>query len=87
MSEFVTRFAPSPTGYLHLGHACSAFHVWDAARAANGRVLLRIEDIDQTISPMSRYSSPDCSLMKTSRETMKSHQLNSISLGQSDTEN
>ena len=48
MSEFVTRFAPSPTGYLHLGHACSAFHVWDAARAANGRVLLRIEDIDQT---------------------------------------
>jgi glutamyl-Q tRNA(Asp) synthetase len=48
MSEFVTRFAPSPTGYLHLGHACSAFHVWDAARAANGRVLLRIEDIDRT---------------------------------------
>jgi glutamyl-Q tRNA(Asp) synthetase len=48
MSEFVTRFAPSPTGYLHLGHACSAFHVWDAARAVNGRVLLRIEDIDQT---------------------------------------
>lgn len=48
MTEFVTRFAPSPTGYLHLGHACSAFHVWDAARDANGRVLLRIEDIDQT---------------------------------------
>ena len=48
MGEFVTRFAPSPTGYLHLGHACSAFHVWEAAKAANGRVLLRIEDIDQT---------------------------------------
>ena len=48
MTDFVTRFAPSPTGYLHLGHACSAFHVWDAARAAGGRVLLRIEDIDQT---------------------------------------
>ncbi|KCZ85029.1 glutamyl-Q tRNA(Asp) ligase [Hyphomonas adhaerens MHS-3] len=48
MTDFVTRFAPSPTGYLHLGHACSAFHVWDAARAAGGQVLLRIEDIDQT---------------------------------------
>ena len=48
MSEFVTRFAPSPTGHLHLGHAASAFHVWDAARAAGGRVLLRLEDIDQT---------------------------------------
>ena len=48
MTDFVTRFAPSPTGYLHLGHACSAFHVWDAAKAAGGQVLLRIEDIDQT---------------------------------------
>ncbi|HPE47986.1 MAG TPA: tRNA glutamyl-Q(34) synthetase GluQRS [Hyphomonas sp.] len=48
MSNFVTRFAPSPTGYLHLGHAASAFHVWDAARAAGGPVLLRIEDIDRT---------------------------------------
>jgi len=48
MGEFVTRFAPSPTGYLHLGHAASAFHVWDATRAAGGKVLLRIEDIDRT---------------------------------------
>ena len=48
MTGFVTRFAPSPTGHLHLGHAASAFHVWDAARAAGGHVLLRIEDIDQT---------------------------------------
>ncbi|MEQ8558112.1 MAG: tRNA glutamyl-Q(34) synthetase GluQRS [Henriciella sp.] len=46
MSDFVTRFAPSPTGFLHLGHAASAFHVWDAARRAGGKVLLRIEDID-----------------------------------------
>nr|WP_291200895.1 tRNA glutamyl-Q(34) synthetase GluQRS [Hyphomonas sp.] len=43
-----TRFAPSPTGRLHLGHAASAFAVWDAARAEGGEVLLRIEDIDQT---------------------------------------
>jgi glutamyl-Q tRNA(Asp) synthetase len=48
MAGFVTRFAPSPTGHLHLGHAVSAFHVWDTARAAGGKVLLRIEDIDQT---------------------------------------
>ena len=48
MSDFVTRFAPSPTGRLHLGHAASAFHVWEAARRAGGKVLLRIEDIDQT---------------------------------------
>jgi glutamyl-Q tRNA(Asp) synthetase len=44
---FVTRFAPSPTGYLHLGHALSALTAFDAARAAGGRFLLRIEDIDQ----------------------------------------
>ena len=46
MSDFVTRFAPSPTGRLHLGHAASAVHVWEAARKAGGKVLLRIEDID-----------------------------------------
>lgn len=45
--SFVTRFAPSPTGYLHLGHALSALTACDAARAAGGRFLLRIEDIDQ----------------------------------------
>jgi glutamyl-Q tRNA(Asp) synthetase len=48
VSDFVTRFAPSPTGFLHLGHAASAIRVWDAARRAGGEVLLRIEDIDQT---------------------------------------
>jgi glutamyl-Q tRNA(Asp) synthetase len=45
--SFVTRFAPSPTGYLHLGHALSALNAFEAARAAGGRFLLRIEDIDQ----------------------------------------
>lgn len=45
--SLVTRFAPSPTGYLHLGHSFSALTAFDAARAANGRFLLRIEDIDQ----------------------------------------
>lgn len=45
---FTTRFAPSPTGPLHLGHAFSALRAADLARAANGRFLLRIEDIDQS---------------------------------------
>jgi glutamyl-Q tRNA(Asp) synthetase len=42
----VTRFAPSPTGYLHLGHAFSALTAWRRARTAGGRFLLRLEDID-----------------------------------------
>jgi glutamyl-Q tRNA(Asp) synthetase len=41
-----TRFAPSPTGYLHLGHAFSALTAWKRARAAGGQFLLRLEDID-----------------------------------------
>lgn len=45
---FVTRFAPSPTGYLHRGHAFSALTAWRAAQDAGGRFLLRIEDIDAT---------------------------------------
>jgi glutamyl-Q tRNA(Asp) synthetase len=44
----VTRFAPSPTGYLHLGHVRSAWEGWHAARRAGGSFLLRIEDIDRT---------------------------------------
>ena len=44
---FVTRFAPSPTGHLHLGHAFSALTAFEAARRAQGRFLLRIEDTDQ----------------------------------------
>jgi glutamyl-Q tRNA(Asp) synthetase len=44
----VTRFAPSPTGYLHLGHARSALEVAQAARALGAAMLLRIEDIDHT---------------------------------------
>ena len=42
----VTRFAPSPSGYMHLGHAYSALIGWRAARAVGGRFRLRIEDID-----------------------------------------
>lgn len=45
---FVTRFAPSPTGDLHRGHAFSALTAFEAARAAGGRFILRIEDIDAT---------------------------------------
>jgi glutamyl-Q tRNA(Asp) synthetase len=44
----VTRFAPSPTGYLHLGHVRSALEGWRAARRQRGLFLLRIEDIDRS---------------------------------------
>ncbi len=42
-----TRFAPAPTGHLHLGHLVNALYVWGIARAAGGRVILRIEDHDR----------------------------------------
>ncbi|MEM9619820.1 MAG: tRNA glutamyl-Q(34) synthetase GluQRS [Pseudomonadota bacterium] len=48
MTNFVTRFAPSPTGLLHLGHAYSALTAFNAAQKSTGRFLLRIENIDQT---------------------------------------
>ncbi len=50
MNGYATRFAPSPTGLLHLGHAFSALSAFDAARAVGGRFILRIEDIDATRS-------------------------------------
>ena len=43
-----TRFAPSPTGPLHLGHACSALIAHDTARAAGGTFLLRLDDVDRS---------------------------------------
>ena len=50
MTADVTRFAPSPTGLLHLGHAFAALFAERAARETGGRFLLRIEDIDATRS-------------------------------------
>jgi glutamyl-Q tRNA(Asp) synthetase len=51
-SPITTRFAPAPTGYLHLGHVLNAIYVWDIARAsgADARVVLRIEDHDRARS-------------------------------------
>ena len=46
-TRMITRFAPSPSGWLHLGHAYSARIGWDAARREGGRFLLRIDDLDQ----------------------------------------
>jgi glutamyl-Q tRNA(Asp) synthetase len=43
----LTRFAPAPTGHLHLGHVVNAIYVWGLGRAHGGRVLLRIEDHDR----------------------------------------
>ena len=47
MTVLLTRFAPAPTGWLHLGHVLNAEYVWGHARNAGGRVLLRIEDHDR----------------------------------------
>ena len=46
-ATLTTRFAPSPTGALHLGHALAALIAHDTARKSDGRFLVRIEDIDQ----------------------------------------
>jgi glutamyl-Q tRNA(Asp) synthetase len=46
MPGFRTRFAPSPTGYLHLGHAFSALTAWDMSEGRHGECLLRIENLD-----------------------------------------
>ena len=43
----LTRFAPAPTGHLHLGHVVNALYVWGAAQARDGEVVLRIEDHDR----------------------------------------
>lgn len=43
-----TRFAPAPTGFLHLGHVVNAIYVWGVARAHDGRVVLRVEDHDRS---------------------------------------
>jgi glutamyl-tRNA synthetase/glutamyl-Q tRNA(Asp) synthetase len=47
MRGIISRFAPAPTGFLHLGHVVNAVEVWSGTRARGGRVLLRIEDHDR----------------------------------------
>ena len=47
MRDIISRFAPAPTGFLHLGHVVNAVLVWRETRARHGRVLLRIEDHDR----------------------------------------
>jgi glutamyl-Q tRNA(Asp) synthetase len=47
MRAIISRFAPAPTGFMHLGHVVNAAHVWRETRARAGRVLLRIEDHDR----------------------------------------
>ena len=42
-----TRFAPSPTGYLHLGHVFSALFAYEASKILGGELIIRIEDIDK----------------------------------------
>jgi len=47
MRDMISRYAPAPTGFLHLGHVVNAIYVWSVKRAEGGRVLLRIEDHDR----------------------------------------
>jgi len=47
MAAIISRFAPAPTGFLHLGHIVNAAYVWRETRARRGRVLLRLEDHDR----------------------------------------
>ena len=47
MNKIITRFAPSPTGYIHIGNVRSAIYPYLAARQTNGHFILRIEDTDQ----------------------------------------
>src|SRR5260221_8752229 len=47
MGVGITRFAPAPTGFLHLGHIVNALSVWGEARARSARELIRIEDHDR----------------------------------------
>src|SRR4051794_24181753 len=47
MRRIISRFAPAPTGFLHLGHVVNAAYVWRETRARGGQVLLRIEDHDR----------------------------------------
>lgn len=46
MKEFITRFAPSPTGFLHLGHIYSAMFTYEHAKKSNGKMFVRMENID-----------------------------------------
>jgi glutamyl/glutaminyl-tRNA synthetase len=50
MAVIISRFAPAPTGFLHLGHVVNAAYVWGVTRLFDGRVLLRIEDHDRVRS-------------------------------------
>ena len=47
MSDIRVRFAPSPTGFLHIGNARTALFNWLYAKSVNGKLILRIEDTDQ----------------------------------------
>ena len=60
MSTIVTRFAPSPTGYLHIGGARTAIFNWLLARHHGGRFILRIEDTDLVRSNADMVSRVPC---------------------------
>ena len=66
----LTRFAPAPTGYLHLGHVVNAVHVWGLAQALDGQVLLRVEDHDRQRCRPARAGISIAAISSSGRRTL-----------------
>ena len=69
--ETTGRFAPSPSGRLHLGNLLCALLVWLSARQKNGRVLLRVEDLDTARCPRRYAEQMEKDLQKLTDESSK----------------
>lgn len=90
MRVIISRFAPAPTGFLHLGHVVNAVYVWGIVRACEGRVLLRIEDHDHVRSRPEfesailddlhwlGFTSDDTPVRQSDRESIYTHALNAL---------
>lgn len=90
MRDIISRFAPAPTGLLHLGHVVNAVYVWGVVRACGGRVLLRIEDHDRARSRSAfeskilddlewlGFMSDDAPVRQSDREDIYVHALDAL---------
>lgn len=82
-----TRFAPSPTGYLHLGSLRTALFNFLAARATGGKFILRVEDTDKVgfhsapYLPSSRLTSPEKNQTRRRRKAVSRPEMGGFTLG------